>query len=628
MSDLLGVWSLTGEAVSKRLSPAERAAMLAHLPGYPRELGNFEQGSAWLVAARKNLITTPLRGIAIEGFIAGGLDTMTSKHSGERAGEAFAEKPEGHYVLACAEPRHRRLTLLRGLLGGERLYYVRIGDLVLFASSVRPLLAHSAVSAGLARSAMGETLLTGLTLSGRGTLFDGIQEVLPGHRLVFDGGHEEEHWHWNGLLEPLQDDPGRLARKFRVALGEALSSAVGQPDRVAVALSGGIDSAAVTALAVEAFGADKVHAFTYEFDDPQHVSETPFAVEVCNKLGIRQHHVFRISLPAFLNAIPETVWRAEQIVHWPKAWMLPFSRYIRDAGFDRYLTGFGVGSHLTYLEDFSRLVGWLPNPERTLKGWKLARGRCGDLFTRMERLHAGFAVPNFRLQLVLLRQLTRFGLIRDIAGFYPEKMIPLARWAIQMMHPDEPPGGESLMGALRQESFNRLVSCVDVTRWEKVTRELGVLRISPAHFASCIPFALLPTHPRPRRGSPERSLRPGKLLLRLAMRDVLPDSILYRRKSWADAIASERWQQAGVRWMRQSVGDTAGVFGIEDDTILKSLGYWERRAPQATITALQFWRRIFVERALETSPPAWQSLNHASSPRPRDTAALGLERFA
>ena len=402
MSDLMGVWSVTGEPVSKRLRPQDRLTMLYQLPGYPRGLKSFEQGPGWLVAARANLSASPRFCVAIEGFVLGGLDAITRLKKAPCCGTGI---PDGHYVLACAQPESGRLTLLRGLSGGERLYYTWVDDLVLFASSVRPLLAHARTTAALDRSKVGEVLLTGLTMSGSGTLFDGIQEVLPGHRLVFTRDTRELSWHWPGLLEPRHGEPVVLAREFRSTLGDGLSSALGQPDRVAVSLSGGIDSAAITALAVEGYGADKVHAFTYEFDDPQHGSETGYAVEVCKRLGIRHHHVLRISLPAFLNAIPETVWRAEHFVHWSKAWMLPLTRYIREHGFERYLTGFGVGSHMAYLADLARLIHRLPFVSLGLKYWPFARGRHRPWRERLEVLHPGLALPSYRQYFLLLREL-------------------------------------------------------------------------------------------------------------------------------------------------------------------------------------------------------------------------------
>ena len=123
-------------------------------------------------------------------------------------------------------------------------------------------------------------------------------------------------------IVPPEGPPQKLAREFRDALTRAVERAVGRSRPVAVALSGGIDSSAIAAAAVDVVGADNVHTFTYEFDDPSHSKETEYAREVAEALGIRRHEVFQISFEDYINAIPETVWHSESIADWPKAFMI------------------------------------------------------------------------------------------------------------------------------------------------------------------------------------------------------------------------------------------------------------------------------------------------------------------
>ena len=492
-------------------------------------------------------------------------------------------------------------------MGGERLYYTRIYGLVLFASTVKPLLAHSRVGFGLDPGALGEAVLTGLTVSSGKTLFAGINEVPPGCRLTFETGRAYQQPHWPGLLKSKKGSLSTLASGFRDALGEAVGLAIGRRTRIAVTLSGGIDSAAITALAAEALGADNIDAFTYEFDDPTHRSETSYAREVCQRLGIRRHHVFKISLAEFLSAIPETVWRSEHIAHWPKAWMIPVSRRIREAGFDRYLSGFGIGSHMAYLEDLVALLGWLPCSKTSLKVWKLARTRQLRWLGGLEHLHPGFALPNFRQYYLLLCLLRHYGVVENVSEFYPRQMRALVTDALAPVsceHCD----GTPLIDVLRQHSFDVLASCVDVTRWEKVLREIGTERISPAHFASCMPYAYMPVKPHLPIWSAKRKLRPGKLLLRIAMRRDLPESVLYRKKSWADAVISPRWHRAGLKWMRQVIPATDHYLGKTDPRYLSALKFWSPRSPQDSVTALAFWHRVFSHPG-NSEPPTWEELH-------------------
>ena len=90
------------------------------------------------------------------------------------------------------------------------------------------------------------------------------------------------------------------------------------------------------------------------------------------------------------------------------------------------------------------------------------------------------------------------------------------------------------------------------------------------------------------------------------MRDVLPESVLYRRKSWADAVASRAWLSAGTRWMRSAVPEYWRVAGPEAEA--RALRRWDARSPQTAVTALAFWNRIFIERPPGTRPPTWSEL--------------------
>ena len=42
------------------------------------------------------------------------------------------------------------------------------------------------------------------------------------------------------------------------------------------------------------------------------------------------------------------------------------------------------------------------------------------------------------------------------------------------------------------------------------------------------------------------------------MANDLPEAVLYRQKSWADAVISPAWLQAGARWMRQAPAKLPG----------------------------------------------------------------------
>jgi hypothetical protein len=129
MSSLLGAWSLGPLPPQDLLGEAAVRAMLGHVGANIAELA---RGRLWMVADRSK-VTEDARGCAAyEGFIPDGSFAANLPDDWRRA-------PEGHFVLA--QSNSVSLRLLRALSGGERLYYTRVGAVVLFSSTLRALLA-------------------------------------------------------------------------------------------------------------------------------------------------------------------------------------------------------------------------------------------------------------------------------------------------------------------------------------------------------------------------------------------------------------------------------------------------------------------------------------------------------
>ena len=589
--------------------------MLRCLPGHPGHIQETLCDRLWVCASPLLRLGDQRALVAAEGFVAG--DGLREALVATAQTPSYVSAPQGHYALLCADLQAGSLALLRSLSGGEHLYYARVGQLVLFAASVRPLLAHPQMSRRLNRAVIDEVLLTGLTTFGHETLHRGVDEVLPGHVVILSDRIGKQRWHSREALRSPSGSPAALAAEFREALCSAVAMSVGRQRPVAIALSGGIDSSAVAAAAVEVVGADAIEAFTYEFDDPTHDTETHFAAAVCQRLGIRRHHVFRISFDAFLAAIPEMVWRSESFVHWPKAFMLPIARHIGARGHSQYLTGFGIGSHMSYLRELAGVLHWLPAPQKSLSYWRSARFDCWNWSRHLVRLHPGLEPPHPRLYLLLVRLLHHAGVITDVAAFFPPAMQPLLeqRRDINALEPEL--AQASLLERLQLVAFSHLISCIDVTRSEKASREVGVCRVSPAHFAGCIPYAYFPIEPPPRLWSPGRRLRPGKYLLRHAYRNVLPESVLFRQKSWLDAVASPHWLRSGRLAMLRALPEFPSAFRRFGPGYHAAVQCWEPHSILATGLAFRLWERIFVEDEVSANPPTWAALLAGSSFRAR-----------
>ncbi|MBL4846241.1 MAG: 7-cyano-7-deazaguanine synthase [Planctomycetes bacterium] len=593
---MIGAWSLSGALLDRE---RDLRPLLAH--GADPKISTAR---LWL--SSENLAHDGDRVAAFVGFATGGLKGLLA-----------GETPEGGFVAVRGEGEGS-LTLLRGPSGGERLYVAQQGEVAYFASSVRPLLAL--VGQRLNTAVLDEALLTGQTMLGGDTLHEGISEVLAGHHLVLSDRVGDQVFTQPEILRSPVGSVESLARAFRDRLTEAVVLAAGPERPVAIALSGGIDSSAVAAAAVDAFGAENVVAYTYEFEDPTHGTELHYARQVAIRLGIKNHHVFQLTAKDYLAAIPEMIWRSESVVHWPKAFMLLVARHLRSRGHDRYLTGFGIGSHTAWLRDLAGLLHHAP-ASAVLAHWKplafrSARPSLTRLADRISQLHPGLEQPHPRLYYVVLRILEHAGRIKDLPSFFPAAMAPFLerRRPFEALEPSLE--GLPLVDQLLRVTFGHMVSCVDVTRSERASRELGVLRLAPAHFASVIPYAYQPVEPAPRLWTQDRALRPGKLLLRHAFADALPDGVLYRIKNWDDAVASPSWLTAARRKMLSTLPGFPRDAERYGPGYADAIRYWEPRSTLASGLSLRLWERMFVELPVTSEPPTWSTLHPTRAPSP------------
>ena len=85
----------------------------------------------------------------------------------------------------------------RDRLGVKPLYYARAGDLLVFASELKSLLASGLVDGALDYEAIDAYLTFGF-FAGPRTPLAGVAKLLPGHRLVVGNGRVE--WRSTGAI--------------------------------------------------------------------------------------------------------------------------------------------------------------------------------------------------------------------------------------------------------------------------------------------------------------------------------------------------------------------------------------------------------------------------------------------
>lgn len=202
-------------------------------------------------------------------------------------------KFEGMFAMALWDDRAKELYLARDRFGIKPLYYLKHESVIVFGSEVKSLLASGRVKKELNWSALHEYLHYGVALGGS-SFFDGVRKLLPGTCLTADrDGCRVVSYASIYNTEPVDDDFSRATNKVRDLLDRAVARHLISDVPVGVFLSGGIDSAAMTALASK-HCSGRLQTFSAGFDFDKGVNELPRARVVAEHFGT-EHHELKIA---------------------------------------------------------------------------------------------------------------------------------------------------------------------------------------------------------------------------------------------------------------------------------------------------------------------------------------------
>src|SRR5579872_1687231 len=170
----------------------------------------------------------------------------------------------GVYACALWDARHRRLILARDPMSMRPLYYHQAADFFAFATMPKGLHALPEVPYGADDEKVAEFLAL-IPDWGSGTFFKGVEKVEAGTFVTVDAQGLRVSRHWSPPRRTIElGSPDAYAEALREQLDGAVAASLRGVADVASQLSGGYDSAAVTATAARllAPAAGRVHAFT------------------------------------------------------------------------------------------------------------------------------------------------------------------------------------------------------------------------------------------------------------------------------------------------------------------------------------------------------------------------------
>lgn len=208
----------------------------------------------------------------------------------EKWGDDCVKHLTGDFAFAIWDDRKQRYFCARDHFGVKPFYFTHIDNEFAFSSSLNELRLNPKVSNTLNEIAVGDYLLFGVNQDLSTTIFKDIQRLKPGHTLTVANGSITIRPYWTP--EPANEvrfrDPESYVERFSELLALAVKDRVTE-DRVAISMSGGLDSTSLAALAREQ-GKD-VHGFAVVYDSLIPDEERHYSTLAAEHIGIPVTHL-------------------------------------------------------------------------------------------------------------------------------------------------------------------------------------------------------------------------------------------------------------------------------------------------------------------------------------------------
>ena len=586
-----------------------------------------EDGKIW-ITYNGEIYNFPILRAELEAFghnFRSHTDSEVLIHGYEQWGIDLLKRLNGMFAFAVLDLRLRpaKLVLARDRFGIKPLYYIHMGDRLLFASEIKSILAAPEVAREVDFGSL-HRYLAFLWTPGPTTLFKGVYKLPPGHYMEWSDGRPLVHSYWNLSYESLPvKDERELTGQLQDVLNRSITRQLISDVPLGVFLSGGLDSSTIAAIASRASSEPlSTYTIVYRPEDSrleQSDEDAEVSREVAKQLGARHHEI--VVSPDVAEILPKIVWHLDE----PVADAAAISTYLicKAAGSELKVLLSGQGGDEVFAGYRVYTMAALASSLRAVPKlfWNRPAKGILDLLPRIKDHVAGV---NPGLVLAVHRYLAK---VVEGANLEAEERFVFTRsyytdaGQMQLYNSDlEGVLRGSVAGDRHLEYFrevdgldflNRMLYVdtktflpeLNLTYSDKLSSAASVEVRVPLLDNEIVEFmSRVPVEMKLRRFE-------TKYLMRRAVKDLLPARVLHRRKASFGAPI-RTWLQRDLREM---------VDDLLSDNSLRDRGYFDRKAIRKLISddregradnsyriwallTLELWHRAFIDshRPLQT----------------------------
>lgn len=243
-------------------------------------------------------------------------DTEVILMAYQRWGKDCVNHLRGMFAFAIWDEHEQRLFCARDRFGIKPFYYAVVDDVFYFASEAKALLPFLK-SVDTDMEGFKDYLAFQFCLAGK-TLFNNVRELLPAHWLELRNGNINIQRYWEVYFNPDYDHTAKyFTEQIRDLLEDSVQVHMRSDVPVGAYVSGGLDSGAVAAMAMQWQGAGEMMGFTGKFSTfGEAYDESSYARSLADERGFSLREI-DITATDFVENLRKVIYHLDYPVAGP-----------------------------------------------------------------------------------------------------------------------------------------------------------------------------------------------------------------------------------------------------------------------------------------------------------------------
>lgn len=229
-------------------------------------------------------------------------------------GKACLERLNGIFAFAIWDIEAEELFAARDRLGVKPFFYYEKDSQLLFGSELKAILANPAAQPVIGREGLAEILVVGPARTPGHGIYEGFAELKPGQYMTVTKAGTQVRTYWQLESREHEHTFDQTVEHVHHLLQDTMNRQMISDVPICTLLSGGLDSSALTAMAVQYYrqaDASPLHTYSIDYvDNDKHFkahafqpnSDAPF-IELMTKQLSTVHHYLQFDTPELIAAL-------------------------------------------------------------------------------------------------------------------------------------------------------------------------------------------------------------------------------------------------------------------------------------------------------------------------------------